>query len=202
MESVERYLEDLASSRPVPGGGSAAAVVGACGAALAAMVARICSGNPKYSSHGALLERIVAEADDVRLEFLAARERDERAFSAVTQAQALPKGTQPERDARRRALDDALMQAAHEPLHAAALGLRVLQMARNLSAVGNRSLASDVGCAAEFANAAVAACAYNVRVNHRYLSEPPSAAEQQATLERYERDAALLLSDVRAQIGD
>lgn len=201
MESVERYLEDLASSRPVPGGGSAAAVVGACGAALSAMVARICSGNPKYASHGPLLERIVRESDDVRLALLTARERDERAFMAVTAAQALPKGTQEERDERRRFLDRALLQAAHEPLEAAALALRVLQMARELCAVGNRSLASDVGCAAEFAGATVAACAYNVRVNHRYLSEPQHAAEQKTMLERYERDAGRLLSEVRAAIG-
>lgn len=165
------------------------------------MVARICSANPKYAAHAALLERIVHEADDVRREFLDARIRDERAFAGVVTAQSLPKSTPPERETRRQALDDALLRAAQEPLNSAALGLRVLRAAQELCGVGNRSLASDVGCAAEFGGAAVAACAYNVRVNHRYLGEARAAADQAATLQRYEREAADLLSAVRTGVA-
>jgi formiminotetrahydrofolate cyclodeaminase len=63
-------------------------------------------------------------------------------------------------------------------------------LAQGIAAAGNTGLASDVGCAAEFGAAAVAACAYNVRVNHRYMRDEASIERQKQALETIERDAA------------
>ncbi len=193
METLDDYLRRLASGDPVPGGGSAAALIGAIAAALAAMVGRIAS---------APLDDVVAEADRLREELSAARLRDEAAFSAVVAAQALPKEDEAKAQARRRALDETLRRAAEEPLRAAGLALRVLELARRLSEAKTKALASDVGCAAEFAHAALAGCAYNVRVNHKYMRDAEIIARQAEELRSHENAAARLLQEVRARYSD
>ncbi|MFZ0033334.1 MAG: cyclodeaminase/cyclohydrolase family protein, partial [Candidatus Cybelea sp.] len=167
-------------------------LTGALAAALVAMVGRI---------GAAPIEGLVAEADALRKELGEARSRDEAAYAAVITAQALPKGTDAERSARRRALDDTLARAAQVPLEAAGLSLKVLRLADRLARIPKSALASDVGCAAELGHAALAACGYNVRVNHRYMREAPIVREQTARLVQYEGEASQILARVRAALS-
>ena len=192
MESIDTYLERLASRDAVPGGGSAAALTGAFGAALVAMVGRIAGRSD---------EGLVSKADRLRAELLEARSRDEDAYAAVVEAQALPKGNDAEISARRQALDHALARAAQVPLEAARLSLEVLRLSGRLAHTPKSALASDVGCAAEFAYAALAACAYNVRITHRYMREGPTVRKQAAELVGYEGEASQILARVRATIA-
>ncbi len=118
--TLDEYLRRLASSDPVPGGGSAAALIGAIAAALAAMVGRIAS---------APLDDVVAEADRLREELGAARLRDEAAFAAVVAAQALPKDDEcPGPGAPQSHRRGAAARRGREPLRAAGLALRVLEL--------------------------------------------------------------------------
>lgn len=201
VQTLDRYLNELASEAPVPGGGSAAAVVASAGAALVGMVARICAANPKYAARAELARRLTAEGDRLVTALAVARERDERAFAAVVAAQAMPKATAPEKAARASALQAALLDAAREPLAAAGLARAALHAAAGLLEIGNPHLASDVGCAAEFAFAALAAYAYNVRVNHRYLKDEGQIAQQRRALEACESGAGDELASVRAAVG-
>lgn len=201
MESLDCYLSRLASADPTPGGGSAATAVGALGAALVAMVARIDSGNPKYAEHRDAAVRIAEAADRVRAELANARDRDERAFARVVDAQSLPRSTDDEKASRARALESALREAAEEPLKACELCLDVLQLAAQAVRIPNRSLASDVGCAAEFGAAALAACALNVRVNHRYMRDTGAIETQAKTLARYESECSALLDELRREVN-
>lgn len=201
MESFDRYLSQLASADPTPGGGSAATVVGALGAALVAMVARIDAGNPKYAEHHDAAARIAEAADGLRAELAAARDRDERAFARVVDAQNLPRGSDDEKAARARVLENALREAAEVPLKACELCIDVLRLAAQAALIPNRSLASDVGCAAEFGAAALAACAYNVRVNHRYMRDAAAIDAQAKTLARYESECAGLLDELRRGVN-
>ncbi len=188
METLDAYLERLASSDAVPGGGSAAALTGGIAAALVAMVGRILK-TP--------IEGFVSRADNLRSELNEARRRDEDAYAAVVAAQALPKRDAVESAARRRALEGALERAAAAPLQGAALALEVLKLADRLLDVPTGALASDAGCAAELASAALAACAYNVRVNHRYMHDEATIRDQAAALVRYEVAASRILARVR-----
>lgn len=202
MESFDRYLNDLASASPTPGGGSAATVVGALGAALVSMVARIDAGNPKYGEHREAAVRIAESADRVRAELGSARDRDERAFARVVNAQSLPRTTDDEKAARARVLESALHDAAEVPLKACELCIDVLRLAAQTAQIPNRSLASDLGCAAEFGAAALAACAYNVRVNHRYMRDAAAIDAQAKILARYESECAALLNGIRRGVAD
>jgi methenyltetrahydrofolate cyclohydrolase len=201
METVERYLEALASDAPAPGGGSAATIVAAAGSALVAMVARICEHNPAYEQWSDLELDVIRQADELRAQLLELRKRDEAAFAAVVAAQALPKATDEEKAARRKALDTALYHAAAEPLHGARLAFDVMMLALKTLEIPNRNLASDVGCAAEFAYAALAACAYNVRVNHRFMHVDERIAAQEHHLKSYETEAASILDTIRSVVG-
>jgi formiminotetrahydrofolate cyclodeaminase len=197
VETLDLYLERLASEAPTPGGGSAAAVVGALAAALVAMVARISARNPKHAQRA---EPIVTRADQLRSELKRARERDEWAFEDVVAAQALPKRDAAESAARQVALQAALARAAEEPLYAAMLALGLLDLAADLLEISSRDLVSDVGCAAEFANAAIHACAYNVRVNHRLMRDRDAVAAGEQRLRAIEDGARGLLERVRSAI--
>ncbi len=201
MESFDRYLNQLASASPTPGGGSAASVVGSLGAALVAMVARIDAGNPKYAEHRDAAVRIAEAADRLRAELAKAGDRDERAFARVVNAQGLARGTDEEKASRARVLESALREAAEIPLKACELCIDVLRLAAAVALIPNRSLASDVGCAAEFGAAALAACAYNVRVNHRYMREAGAIDAQAKILARYESECAALLNDLRRGVN-
>jgi methenyltetrahydrofolate cyclohydrolase len=192
VETLEGYLKRLASRSAVPGGGSAAALTGALAAALVAMVGRIRDGS---------FERLVARADRLRLALNAARLRDEKAYADVVSAQSLAKSTEAETAVRRRALDAALIKAAQTPLRAAALCLDVLKLCDRLTKTPMRSLGSDVGCAAELAHAAIAACAYNVRINHRFLRESATVRNQVARLVLIEGAASQILTRVRRSVA-
>jgi formiminotetrahydrofolate cyclodeaminase len=206
VETLSDYLTQLASEWPTPGGGSAATVVAAAGAALVAMVARICSANKKYALHGDLTKELVSQADALRAEFLRARERDEAAFDRVVAATAMPKSTDEEKRIRRDALEIALAHAAAEPLSAAQSALAVMRLAARALQLGNTNLVSDIGCAAEFGYAALTSCAYNVRINHKFMRDLAAIEAQAHALDRYEREASALLASirktVRAQLGN
>lgn len=201
MESLSEYLTQLASDWPTPGGGSAATVVGASGAALVAMVARISATNPKYAAHKDDALEIVAQADALREEFLRARERDEAAYDRVVAATAMPKSTDDEKRLRTGALQNALAHAAAEPLLAAELALDALRLANRALDIPNKNLVSDIGCAAEFAHAALLACGYNVRINHRFMHDGEAIEAQRHMLERFEREGEALLTAIRRAIA-
>jgi formiminotetrahydrofolate cyclodeaminase len=190
VDTLDRYLEALASAEPTPGGGSAATIVAALGSALVAMVARISAGNPAYADRAAEATALAGEADALRAELLEARTRDERAYARVVGAMALPKNSVAEKSLRTEQVQAALAGAAAEPLHAAELALGVLSLARRAEALGNRNLESDVACASTFARAALAASAANVRVNHAYLKDPELVDAQERALRALEAAAS------------
>lgn len=167
----------LASAEAVPGGGSAAMIVAAAGCALVAMVARICD-NPA----------LAAGADALRARALEQSRRDESAFERVMQTRG------EERQA-------ALTQAAETPLEGMRIALDALHLSANALALGNANLVSDAGCAAEFAHAALLGCAYNVRINHRFMRDAATVTSQRAALERYEREATGLSAAIRKAVN-
>jgi formiminotetrahydrofolate cyclodeaminase len=201
VDTIDAYLEALASARPTPGGGSAATIVAAAGAALVAMVARLTAANEKYRAKRSEAERLVAKADTRRRELLEARTADENAYANVVAAQALGRATPEEKSRRTALVQTALAEAAAAPLVSAKLALAVLQLASEATLLENEHLASDVGCAAEFAAAAIAAAAYNVRVNHRYMRDAEVVARQTAELESIEVTGKQLLAAVRAALS-
>jgi formiminotetrahydrofolate cyclodeaminase len=192
VHGIDAYLERLASADPTPGGGSAATLVGALGAALCAMVARITAAGDRYTAVRTQAEAIVTEADALRARFLAAQTVDEEAYARVVAASALPKSNDDEKAARTAALQHALTGAAEAPLAAAAMGAEGMELARRAEALGNTHLVSDVECAVAFFTASISASAANVRINHRFMRDAAIVRAQD------DRLAAILAAATRA----
>ncbi len=202
VETLDGYLTALASEQPAPGGGSAATLVAQGAAALVAMVARICSKNPRYLPFHALARATAEQADGLRADLGRQRALDEAAFGRVIAATALPKRTESERAVRSAELERALHDAAAEPLVTAGQALAVLRLAGDLLRIRNRALSSDIACAAEFAHAALLAAGYNVRINHRFMRDAAAVASQAEALAGLEREASALLAQVRLSVRE
>jgi formiminotetrahydrofolate cyclodeaminase len=185
----EGYLDALASAEPTPGGGSAATLVGALAAALCAMVARITLATPKLAPVHAEAAAIADDADDLRRRFVDLRPLDETAFRAVVAAQALPRSTDAEKAARREQLQRALVGAAEAPLEAARLATDAFALTARTAELHNANLMSDVDCAMHFARAAFDASAANVEVNHHYITDAATVAQQRDRLAALARAA-------------
>jgi len=167
---VHEFLERLGSSDPVPGGGSAAALVAAMGAALVAMVAELTIGRPAYAEHEATMRHLRFDALDRRTELLALAQEDATAYDAVVLARHMPKDSEAERVARTTALQQAMQEAARIPLRAAVVASEVLDLAARIAPIGNRNAVSDAGVAVQLAAAGLRGALLNVRINLPYLA--------------------------------
>jgi formiminotetrahydrofolate cyclodeaminase len=163
--STTALLDAFASAEPTPGGGSAAGIAGAMGAALLAMVAGLprTRGNTdaERTTLAGLRPALIAGRD--RLRELA--DVDTEAFDAVMAAYKLPKATDAEKATRSQAIQVALRQATAVPLETVRACAEALQAARTVAAIGNPSAASDAGVAIGLLGAAAQGAALNVRIN-------------------------------------
>jgi glutamate formiminotransferase/formiminotetrahydrofolate cyclodeaminase len=166
--SLDGWIDELAGGSPVPGGGSAAALAGALGAALVAMVARLTIGRKAYADAQTRATAILAEADRLRGELRRLVDEDALAYTAVSQAYKIPKDD----PARVKAIDEGLLGAARVPLRVATLADQVRRLAAEMAQIGNKNARSDAKVAEGLARAAITGAVENVRVNVESLSDP------------------------------
>jgi len=159
------FLAALGSASPAPGGGSAAALAGAVGAALCGMAARMTEGKEKFRASQADMEKVRREAGEQETLLRRLVDEDTAAFLAVMAARKLPRSTPQEQAARRKAVQDAVARAARVPASTLAAIRALSALARLAAERGNPACITDVGTAAVMLRAGAAAAAWNVRVN-------------------------------------
>lgn len=163
-ETINDYLARLASREPTPGGGAAAALHAAQGAALVAMVARYTTGT-RYEQHAELVARIISSADGLVAQALRLADADQHAFQGVIDAYKLPTGTDDLKAARTASIQDALVQAANTPAQLILLAGAVVDLATELFEVANANVISDVAAAVDAARAAATTARVNIDIN-------------------------------------
>ena len=163
-ETITEYLARLASREPTPGGGAAAALHAAQGAALVAMVARYTTG-AKYEQHAELVQRIISAADGLVVEALRLADADQDAFQGVIDSYKLPSGKEDLRAARTAAIQEALILAAQPPAQLIKLAGAVVDLATELFEVANANVISDIAAAADAARAAATTARVNIDIN-------------------------------------
>ena len=174
--SCEAFLEDLAGSTPAPGGGGAAALVGAAGAALGNMVGNLTVGKKKYAAVEADILVLNRRAAALRKRLEGLVQADADAFTPLAAAYKLPKET-PEQQAHKAAvLEAALEGACAVPLEIMSACCEGITLAAEYAEKGSVMAVSDAGCAALFCKAALQAAGLNVSINTRLMADKAHAA--------------------------
>jgi formiminotetrahydrofolate cyclodeaminase len=169
-QTMAKYLDELAERVPAPGGGAAAALHAAQGAALVAMVARYTDG-AKHAEHAATVARVLDRAEQLRQQALGLVEDDAAAFGAVAQAYRLPRSDERQKAARSAAIAVALGAAARPPAEVIGCAGRIVTLAEELLPIGNRNVLTDVAAAADAARAASTTARVNVEINLKGMRE-------------------------------
>lgn len=175
-QSIDEFLQKLASDAPTPGGGSVAALTGALAADLGRMACTLTIGKPKFADVEEQVKGISAHLGRSEMLLRKLCDEDAAAYAELNAAFRLPKDD-PQRAQRVR---EGAALAAAVPLETVAVARHVFVELMRLSPIGNPNLKSDVECAQHLARAAMHAAAANVRVNLPFLDEADGAqvAEQ------------------------
>jgi formiminotetrahydrofolate cyclodeaminase len=203
--TIAKFLDDLASEQPTPGGGGAAAVMGAVGAALVSMVANLTIGKKNYEAFDGELKAVNTKAEALRAELVAAINEDVDAFNAVMGAYGLPREGDDQKAARAAAIQAALKQATDAPLRAVKACHEVIKLSAIVADKGNLNVISDAGVAVLAANAGLRSAALNVYINAKSIKDREFAeirlGEVNALTELAAQKTEEVYAVVRGKIG-
>ncbi|MGU3464061.1 methenyltetrahydrofolate cyclohydrolase [Methylobacterium sp. C33D] len=200
--TIQTFLTELASAAPTPGGGGAAAISGAMGAALVSMVCNLTIGKKKYVEVEAEMKEVLAKSEGLRVVLTGMIGEDVQAFDAVMGAYGLPKATDDEKAARADKIQAALRTACDVPLACCRACRAVIDLAAITADKGNLNVVSDAGVAVLSAYAGLRSAALNVYVNAKGLEDRAFADERLKELEDLLSDAGALTEKVYAVVKD
>jgi glutamate formiminotransferase / formiminotetrahydrofolate cyclodeaminase len=195
---VTRFVDEVSTESPAPGGGSVAALMGSLAAALATMVASLTVGKKGYESAWTALAELAEQGQGIKAKLVRAVDDDTDAFNRVMDAMRLPKGTPEQAAERARAIEDANKAAAEVPLQTARLSLEAIRLADAAARTGNRNSASDAGVAALAGRAGVEGAVLNVLINLGSITNGDFKARCAAECTALTRDARTLCDAVQA----
>ena len=168
-QPLQHYLDDLASAKATPGGGSAAALSGAMGAGLASMVARLTRGKAEYAEVQEEIEELLQKTENLRTRFQQLVQEDIEAYGRLSASFKMPRDTNEERAARTSAIQARLLEAALVPLEITERSAELVECCQRLAEIGNANVLSDIGTGAMLASSAGAGAAWMVRTNLRAM---------------------------------
>ena len=199
--TVSAFSELLASEAPAPGGGSAAALAGALGTALTAMVGCLTRSKKKYEAFSAFAAEVEAKERELNAQLLDVMDRDTEAFLRVSAAFGLPKETPEEKAARSAAIQAALKGCTETPMEMMRLCAEALTLTDALLKNGfNDSAASDLGAAALSLKAGLQGAWLNVLINIGSIKDRDYADARRAEGEALLAQALPLADSVYARV--
>ena len=181
--TLAEFSEQLASSAPVPGGGSASAVAGSIAASLLAMVARLSLDRPKYEPYRATIERVLATAEESREHLMSLADEDARAFGGFAAARKMPHETPEQEAARNDATATAARAASEVPMTVVRECGRLIEEASAAAGRSNLNASSDLEVSARLSAAAAHGAAANVLINLPMVGDERYAGGTRAELE-------------------
>ncbi|MGH8515580.1 MAG: methenyltetrahydrofolate cyclohydrolase [Gammaproteobacteria bacterium] len=181
---IQEFLDELASKASTPGGGSAAAIMGAMGAALVSMVCNLTIGKEKYAGVEGEMKEVLSRAEALREQMTDMIRQDVAVFDQVMGAYGMAKDTEEQKIARSEAIQKALQAATDVPLACARTSVEVIGLSRAAAEKGNLNVVSDAGVAVVAAYAALRSAALNVYINIGNIKDQGFAAGRRIELER------------------
>ena len=171
MESCRTFVEVLASNAPAPGGGGAAALVGAIGTALGNMVGSLTVGKKKYADVEAEIIELMKKADVVRAELLKQIDEDARVFEPLSKAYGLPKETEEQKAEKAKIMEACLHEACSVPMEIMVKCCEAIELQKEFAAKGSSLAISDAGVGVAFCKAALQGASLNVFINTKSMKE-------------------------------
>ena len=199
-QQIESFVQDLNSAKPMPGGGSAAAICGAMGAALAGMSAHMTVGKKKYAAVEDRMQEIIAEAGTLQAEMLDMAQEDADMYSQVLQTYKLPNTTTEEAEARKQAIEEASKTAVDSSLKVTGACVRIIKLAYTTVSEGNRMMVTDGSASALLARACQQVAAYNVRINLGGVKEKAARDEAERMLAGHLSEGEAILAIVLKEV--
>ena len=199
------FANETASESPAPGGGSISAYMGALGAALGTMVANLSSHKRGWDERWKEFSDWADKGQALKDELLALVDEDTAAFNKIMDVFSMPKGTDEEKVARAKAMEEATLYASEVPLRTVKASFKVFELVKAMAETGNPNSVSDAGVGALAARSAVYGAALNVKINAVGLEDKAMAAklidEAQDYVKRASEAEAEVLKIVNEKIG-
>ena len=169
LNTIQEFLETLASKAPVPGGGGASALAGAIGAALGGMVTNLTIGKKRYADVEEEMTDWREQLESLRREFVRLAKADEEVFAPLAACYSLPYGTEEEKKTKDRLMEENLLAASLVPISIMEKSMEALEILEELCEKGSRMAVSDVGVGVQLIRAALLGAVMNVYINTRSM---------------------------------
>jgi len=195
QKSVEVFLDELASKQATPGGGSAAAVMGAQSAALTSMVCNLTIGKPKYIEVEADMQALLKQSEALREELTDMIKADVDVFDKLMACYGLAKNTDEEKAERSRQIQSVLKEATIVPLDCAKACAEAIKLSKVAAEKGNLGVISDAGVAAMAGYSALKSAALNVYINAGSIKD-----KEFADAKLQELEAIIKASEAEAEV--
>lgn len=203
-KSLQKYLEELSSSSPTPGGGNVAALCGALSVSLGTMVCNLTIGKKKYLDVEVEMNELKEKLSVYIDKFITLAKNDNEAFERVMDAFKLPKETDEQKKLRIEAIEKSTLEAASVPAEVIQNCREVMPILETISKKGNQNSLSDAGVAIAVITAASEGAFLNVLINYSSLSEKQKAAELLMQTENLnnevKEEAQYLLAEISEKI--
>ena len=187
--TITEFLQQTASSEPLPGGGCTAALNAALAASLTEMVANLTIGRREFEAVEDEMINIAETSAALRKKLQNEIDNDAHAYREVLAAFKLPKNTEEEKNRRSDAIQQAFKAAATVPLGVARDALKIMDLAARAIAKGNQNAVTDGAVGVLVSRAAVLAAIYNVKVNLSAIKDPDFVKELAREVEALEGQA-------------
>ena len=205
VKLVDRSVADLLaafkSSSPTPGGGSAAALSGAVGASLLAMVAALPKSRASNGDDTASLSSAGARCALLAEELAVLIDRDAQAYDLVVAAYRRPKASDDEKTARSAAIQAAMRAAIAAPLSVMRACDAALEQAGIVARFGTPSASSDVQVGLELLGAGLRGAKLNVDINLGSVKDAAYLEQVRTEAEGFVLDSGRLTDAARAALA-
>lgn len=190
-QSIQDFLDELASKSATPGGGSAAAIMGSVSAALTSMMCHLTLSKTNYVGVESDMQMLLQKSETLRVQFTEMIQADVEAFDGVMTAYGLSNQTEAEKIFRAQAIQEALKTATEVPLVCARLSAKAIDLSKEAAEKGNINVITDAGVAVMAAYAALKSVALNVHVNVAAIKDKAYTDLKLAELSQIEKIAEL-----------
>lgn len=199
----DKFLLELSSEKPTPGGGSIAALAGSVGAALIEMSSRITLKQKDLDQTiVSKMELVIKTAGEGKTSLRKLIELDAEAYDKVLESFRLPKNSDAEKEARTESIQNSFKQAAEVPLNVMEETHRVLESAYIAAESGSRNCISDIAVGILMLHSAILGAKMNVEINLKYIKDDEYKIAVKEKITKLHNDAVELVQKANMQIAE